>query len=275
MRSGGHNHEGYSTGSGAILIDVSEMKNFKLDKMTHIATIGPGLNNRELYSRLFKEGLTHVGGTCADVGLSGLVLSGGMGPLLRKVGLTCDSLISFEMVDAKGQVLEANRTNEHKDLFWAACGGGGGNFGIITSMKIKVFPAADVTWVNIGWDWDQPIDQVITAWQEFFSRQDRNWFSHLDLWSKNFPSDDLNKKPVKVLGMFWGTPQRAREQLAPLLKIGTPVIDKLELVGWDKAIQLMKIQQLFFSRTNRNTNPQEPLFSISCLPKQLGSSRAP
>ncbi len=61
IRSGGHNHEGYSTGNDAILIDVSEMKTLKVDKAANIATIQPGLNNLELYSLLFKEGLTHVG----------------------------------------------------------------------------------------------------------------------------------------------------------------------------------------------------------------------
>lgn len=240
IRSGGHNHEGYSTGSDAILIDVSEMKELKVDKATNIATIQPGLNNLELYSQLFKEGLTHVGGTCSEVGLSGLVLSGGMGPLLRKVGLTCDSLISVDIVDAKGQLIHATKDNEYKDLFWATCGGGGGNFGVITSMNIKVFPATDVTWFNIGWDWNQPIDQVIAAWQEFFGKPDRNWFSHLDIWSKAFPADQLKKQPIKVLGMFWGTPEKARELLAPLLSIGKPVIDKIELVDWDQSIRLIE-----------------------------------
>jgi FAD/FMN-containing dehydrogenase len=103
-----------------------------------------------------------------------------MGPLLRRVGLTCDSLISFEMVDANGKMIYAAKDNEHKDLFWATCEGGGGNFGIMTSMKIRIYPAADVTWFNIGWDWNQPIEQIIAAWQDFFATPDRNWFSHLD-----------------------------------------------------------------------------------------------
>ena len=240
IRSGGHNHEGYSTGNDAIVIDVSEMKELKVDKSTNIATIQPGLNNFELYSQLYKEGLTHVGGTCSDVGLSGLVLSGGMGPLLRRVGLTCDSLISIEMVDAKGRIIHATKDNEHNDLFWATCGGGGGNFGVITAMKIKVYPATDVTWFNIGWDWDQPIDQVIAGWQDFFAKPDKNWFSHLDLWAKPFPGEPLKKRPIKVLGVFWGTPEQARKQLAPLLSIGKPAVETIELVNWDKAIQAIE-----------------------------------
>lgn len=237
IRSGGHNHEGYSTGNGAILIDVSEMKEIKVDKNKQTATVQPGLNNLELYTRLFKDGFTHVGGTCSEVGISGLVLSGGMGPLLRRVGLTCDSLISVDIVDANGKILHASKDNEYSDLFWATCGGGGGNFGVVTQLEIKVFPANDVTWFNIGWDWNQPIEQVITAWQDFFAVEDRNWFSHLDVWAKPFPTDKLNKQPVKALGVFWGTPERARQLLAPLLKIGKPSVVTIEKVDWDKAIK--------------------------------------
>lgn len=240
IRSGGHNHEGYSTGNGVIIIDVSEMKDLKVDKSSNIATIQPGLNNVELYSQLFKQGLTHVGGTCSEVGLSGLVLSGGIGPLIRRVGLTCDNLISVDIVDAKGKVLHATKDNEYKDLFWATCGGGGGNFGVIASMEIKVYPVMDVTWFNIGWDWNQPVEQVIAAWQAFFSKPDKDWFSHLDLWGKPFPAEKLKKQPIKVLGVFWGPPEKAREKLAPLLSIGKPGVETIELVHWDKAIKLIE-----------------------------------
>ncbi len=107
IRSGGHNHEGFSIGTGAIVIDVSQMKNIEVDKEKSIAKLQPGITGGELYRALFKEGLTQVGGTCEDVGISGLILSGGMGPLLRWHGMSCDSLVSFEMVDAKGNVIQA------------------------------------------------------------------------------------------------------------------------------------------------------------------------
>ena len=267
VRSGGHHHEGYSTGNDAVLIDVSEMKALKIDKAKNIATIQPGLNNLELYSLLFKDGLTHVGGTCSEVGLSGLVLSGGMGPLLRRVGLTCDSLISVDIVDAKGNMIHASKDNEHKDLFWATCGGGGGNFGIITSMDIKVYPATDVTWFNIGWDWDQPVEEVIAAWQDFFGKPDRKWFSHLDLWSKNFPSDQLKKQPIKALGVFWGSPEQARERLAPLLEVGKPSIETIELVDWDRAIKLIEESTAVFL-TDKPTYKSTGAFAMESLPTE-------
>jgi FAD/FMN-containing dehydrogenase len=206
IRSGGHNHEGFSTGTDVVVIDVSEMKKVQVDKEKGVATVQPGITGGELYHTLFKEGLTQVGGTCEDVGISGLVLTGGMGPLARIKGLTCDTLVSFDMVDAHGNVITATADNEHKNLFWAACGGGAGNFGVLTSITLKVYPAKQVTWFNIGWNWDQPIEEVIAQWQKFFLNGDRRWFSHLDLWSKPFPSEKFDKQPVNALGVCFGTP---------------------------------------------------------------------
>jgi hypothetical protein len=240
IRSGGHHHEGYSTGSDVLVIDVSDMKEFKLDKQNNIATIQPGLTNLDLYSKLAQEGLTHVGGTCGDVGISGLILTGGMGPLLRRVGLSCDSLVALELVDAKGTLISATKDNEHKDLLWASCGGGGGNFGVITSMQIQVFGALEVTWFDIGWDWHQPIEDIITTWQNFFAKPDKNWFSHLDLWAQPFSSVEKNLLPVKALGIFYGDPSEARKQLAPLLNIGNPGHEVIKRVAWVEAMKLFE-----------------------------------
>lgn len=266
IRSGGHHHEGYSTGTGAIIIDVSEMKELHVDTATNIATAQPGLTNAELYSKLFEHGLTHVGGTCGEVSLSGLVLTGGMGPLLRRVGLGCDALISVDMVDANGTIIHAMKDNEHKDLFWATQGGGGGNLGVIVSMDIKLYQAPDVTWFNIGWDWDQPVEHVIAEWQNFFAKPDRNWFSHLDVWSKSFPTQKLNKQPIKVLGFFWGTPEQAREELARLLSIGKPTTEIFERVNWKQAIDSI-VESTAVFLTDKPEYKSSGAFAMNALPQ--------
>lgn len=282
IRSGGHNHEAFSTGTGTIVIDVSEMKQLQVDKAKSIAIVQPGITGGELYSKLYKVNLTQVGGTCSDVGISGLILTGGMGPLLRKQGLSCDNLLTFEMVDANGELLHATKDNAHKDLFWAACGGGGGNFGILTSMTIKVYPAKPVTWFNIGWDWNQPVDRVIAAWQDFFSKDDRRWFSHLDVWAKAFPTEKFNKQPVKALGVFWGTPEEARKELAPLLSIGKPNDQTIELVTWEKAIKLFEEATSVFITTKPEykstgafANQSLPPEAIAIINKTLQTSTSP
>lgn len=240
VRSGGHNHEGFSTGTDALVIDVSAMKAIQIDKAQGLATLQPGITGGELYRALFNEGFTQVGGTCEDVGISGLVLTGGMGPLARIHGLTCDNLVSLEMVNAEGKLIKVTADNEHKDLFWAACGGGGGNFGVVTSLVLKIFPAKPVTWFNIGWDWNQPIDKVISTWQEWYLKGDKRVFSHLDLWAKAFPGEEFKKQPIKALGVFYGTPEEAKKELGPLLAIGKPSDQTIEIVAWDKAIKLFE-----------------------------------
>lgn len=236
IRSGGHNHEGFSTGKG-LVIDVSQMKKVEVNPTNNIATIEPGITGGELYQLLYEKGLTQVGGTCADVGISGLVLTGGMGPLLRLHGLTCDTLLSFDIVNAKGEIITVTKENEYKDLFWACQGAGGGNFGIVTSIVLQTYPAKKVTWFNIGWDSNQSYTEVLETWQKLFADGDKKWFSHIDLWAKTFPNEKLNQWPLKVLGVYYGSPEDAKKDLMPFLKIGEPKEQTIDLVNWVQAIK--------------------------------------
>lgn len=266
VRSGGHNHEGFSTGSG-LVIDVSEMKKIQLAPSNDSVTVEPGITGGELYAQLFKKGLTQVGGTCKDVGISGLVLTGGIGPLLRKHGLTCDTLISFNMVLANGEMVYVTKDNQYKDLFWACCGGGGGNFGIVTSLVLHVFPAKQVTWFNIGWDWEQNFETVINKWQELFSNGDKKWFSHIDIWSKAFPAEKFKKQPLKVFGIYYGSPKDAKKDLAPLLKIGPPKDKVIERVDWDKAIRLFEESTSVYI-TDKPEYKSTGAFAMHPIPKE-------
>lgn len=266
IRSGGHNHEAFSTGKG-LVIDVSKMKKVEIDPTTNIATIQPGITGGELYQLLYKKGLTQVGGTCADVGISGLVLTGGMGPLLRHYGLTCDTLISLEMVNAKGDVITVTKDNEHKDLFWACQGGGGGNFGVVTSLVLQTYPAKKVIWFNIGWDWSQPFEEVIDTWQKLFANGDTKWFSHIDLWAKQFPTKELNELPLKVMGVYYGSPEEAKRDLLPLLKLGQPKEQTIELVDWVQAIHNFEDATAVFI-TEKPEYKSSGAYAMKPLPKE-------
>jgi|694.fasta_scaffold17714_10 FAD/FMN-containing dehydrogenase len=266
IRSGGHNHEAFSTGKG-LVIDVSYMKKVEIDRSKNIATIQPGITGGELYTLLYKEGLTQVGGTCADVGISGLVLTGGMGPLLRKHGLTCDTLRAFEMVNAKGDLIYVTKDNEHKDLFWACRGGGAGNFGVVTSIVLQVYPAQKVTWFNIGWDWDQPVEEIIERWQRLFANGDKKWFSHLDIWANSFPAEKLKKQPLKVLGVYYGSPEEAKKDLEPFLKIGTSKEQTIEPVDWVQAIRNFENATAVFL-TDKPEYKSTGAFAMTPLPKK-------
>lgn len=278
IRSGGHNHEGFSTGTG-LVIDVSQMKKVEIDAATKLARIQPGITGGELYNLLSKQGLTQVGGTCADVGISGLVLTGGMGPLIRKYGLTCDTLVELEIVDAKGEVLRATKNNEHKDLFWACQGGGAGNFGVVTSLVLQLYPAEKVTWFNLGWD--GLVEEVIETWQKQFADGDKKWFSHLDIWGAAFPAEKLKQKPLKVLGVYYGTPEEAKRDLEPFFKLN-PQTTSIERVDWVQAIRHFEEATAVFL-TDKPEYKSTGAFAMELLPKEaiqiivnsLKNSRSP
>lgn len=266
IRSGGHHHEGFSTGKG-LVIDVSKMKKVDVDLATNIATIQPGITGGELYQLLYEKGLTQVGGTCGDVGISGLVLTGGMGPLLRRYGLTCDTLIELEMVDAKGEIITVTKENEYKDLFWACRGGGGGNFGVVTSIKLQTYPAKQVTWFNIGWDFSVSFEEVLATWQTLFADGNKKWFSHIDIWAKQFPAEKLKKQPLKVLGVYYGTPEDAKNDLMPFLKIGQPKEQTIELVDWVQAVKNFEDATAIFL-TDKPEYKSTGAYAMKPLPKE-------
>ncbi|MHB1711155.1 MAG: FAD-binding oxidoreductase [Acidimicrobiales bacterium] len=182
-RSGGHSYGGYSTGNG-LVVDVTAMSAVSvLDRRSVLAggstgptaTVGSGTLLIDLYSRLSAAGVVLPGGSCPTVGIAGLTLGGGIGVVGRKYGLTCDNLLAFEIVTADGSVVRCDPGN-HEDLFWAGQGGGGGNFGIVTSFVFGVHPMPELSLFTLDWPWASAAD-VLGAWQA--------WAPHApdELWS--------------------------------------------------------------------------------------------
>ncbi len=138
VRAGGHNIGGASVCDGGLVIDLSRMKQIEVDPIKRTARTQAGLNLGEFDIATQAHGLATTMGVNADTGIAGLTLGGGFGKLGRKYGLSCDNLISAEIVTAEGRLLHVSAT-EHADLFWAIRGGGG-NFGIVTTFEYRLFP---------------------------------------------------------------------------------------------------------------------------------------
>ncbi len=137
VKSGGHCMEGFSCNNGGMVINLSSMNGIHwIDEET--VQLEPGCRLSEIYDALLPKKKIIPGGSCAGVGIGGLVLGGGYGLLARKFGLTCDSLAAVTMVDGMGKVLTASGND---DLLWACKGGNNGNFGVVTSLTFKVHPA--------------------------------------------------------------------------------------------------------------------------------------
>jgi len=142
IRSGGHNYEGYSNGNCTLVVDVSEMNEILLDENRNILHVQSGATNGQIYQFISSRGYPFPGGTCPTVGISGYATGGGWGLSCRWLGLGCDSLEEIELVNDKGCILKASR-DCNSDLFWACRGAGGGNFGVVTSMKFQMPPKVD------------------------------------------------------------------------------------------------------------------------------------
>lgn len=138
IKSGGHSFEGFSTNDGGLMLDLSGMNKPKYNKTTKRLTIQPGAKLGKVYEYLHQYGRLIPAGSCAGVGVAGLTLGGGYGFFARQLGLTCDSLQRVRMVDGKGQLHDSNNNPE---LLWGCKGGGNGNFGIITELEFKTYPA--------------------------------------------------------------------------------------------------------------------------------------
>jgi FAD/FMN-containing dehydrogenase len=136
VRGGGHSAPGYGTCDGGVVLDLSLMNNVFVDRVRKTARTGGGATWGDFNHATHAYGLATTGGIISTTGVSGLTLGGGIGYLTRGCGLSCDNLVSAEVVTADGRILVANEY-ENEDLFWALRGGSG-NFGVVTSLELAL-----------------------------------------------------------------------------------------------------------------------------------------
>jgi FAD/FMN-containing dehydrogenase len=136
VRGGGHSVAGKSVADGAMMIDLSLMKHVEISPSRQTALVQGGVTWGEFDREGEKFGLATTGGIISSTGVCGLTLGGGIGWLMGKHGLSCDNVISADLVNADGDHLSVDAAN-HEDLFWAIRGGGG-NFGIVTALEFRV-----------------------------------------------------------------------------------------------------------------------------------------
>jgi hypothetical protein len=142
VRGGGHSRLGYGMCDGGVVIDFSGMKRVDVDARKRVARAEAGALVRDLDQATQRFGLATTSGGCPTVGIAGLTLGGGEGQLMSKYGAACDNLLRAQFVTVDGRQVEASQ-NSNPDLFWAIRGGGG-NFGIVTTLEYRLHPLTDV-----------------------------------------------------------------------------------------------------------------------------------
>ncbi|KAF7433207.1 hypothetical protein PC9H_005157 [Pleurotus ostreatus] len=141
----GHSYAGHSTASEGISLDLRKMKEVKLDMKENTVTFDAGCQWGHVYGTLINgqhKGFVINGGRCPTVGVSGFLLGGGLSPFTRSFGMGSDTLMEADVVTADGKLITVKETDNPKSdkgkLFWALCGAGGGNFGVVVRLKLRV-----------------------------------------------------------------------------------------------------------------------------------------
>ncbi len=229
-RSGGHSYAGWSSTKG-LVVDVSRMATVAVSGTT--ATVGAGTRLIDLYSGLAAHGRTIPGGSCPTVGVAGLTLGGGIGVVARAYGLTCDNVQSLQIVTADGQIRTCDSAT-NPDLYWACRGGGGGNFGVVTSFTFRTHPVGDLVLFFLYWPWAQA-ERVISAWQSWAP------YGPDQLWSNmHLAAAPGGRTPtLEVGGTYIGSVGEAFAELEKLYaKTGAPSSHFLESTSWLNAMMV-------------------------------------
>ncbi|GAC1613388.1 MAG: FAD-binding oxidoreductase [Candidatus Dormibacteraceae bacterium] len=142
IRGGGHSVPGFGTWDEAVVIDLVRMRGVRVDPEKRTARAEGGATWGDFNAATHAFGLATTGGIISTTGVAGLTLGGGIGYLSRGFGLSCDNLISADVVTADGRFLIAS-AEENADLFWALRGGGG-NFGVVTALEFQLHPVKDI-----------------------------------------------------------------------------------------------------------------------------------
>jgi FAD binding domain len=153
---GGHDWADRAVPPGGLVIDLSQLRRVTVDARTRIATVAGGATAADVAGAAAARGLTAVVGMTGRVGMAGLTLAGGYGPLTGRFGLALDNLLGADVVLEDGRRVQVDATTE-PELFWALRGGGG-NFGVVTSMRIQLHPLEQVQAGVILFPWGEAVD---------------------------------------------------------------------------------------------------------------------
>lgn len=225
MRSGRHAlAKDFSQTNGGIVIDTGKMKDVMLDKEHGIATVQAGIRVGPLAKMLAQEGILASFGDSSTVGIGGISTGGGITVVQRITGLISDNIVGATIVNANGDILHVSG-KENPDLLWAIKGGGGGNFGIITSYTFTIRPAPfEVSIFEVVWPWEQ-LEVVIDAWQKWSPSVDERLGTLVEITPKSIGL-------LHSQGIFLGPKAELEKLITPLTDAGTPIkvfIDEVTL----------------------------------------------
>jgi FAD/FMN-containing dehydrogenase len=224
VKGGGHNVAGKAVSDGGVMVDLSPMDQVRVDPAARRARAGGGA----LWSTFDHEaqafGLACTGGVVSSTGVAGLTLGGGIGYFTRSFGLACDNLIGADVVTAAGRLVRATE-QENPELLWALRGGGG-NFGVVTSLEFQlheVGPMVAAATVFYGLDGAR---EVLTRYRDFAQAAPDAVACYAMVVNAppDFPAPHQGQAVLAIIACHCGDVDEGERLLAPLTALGEPVI---------------------------------------------------
>ena len=233
-RGGGHDWAGRALRHGGLVIDLTCMRHVEVDAAAKIATVAGGATGTDVSAAVTPHGLAAVTGNVGAVGMAGFLLAGGYGPLTTRFGLAVDNLLGAELVLADGRIVWAD-ASQNSDLFWAILGGGG-NFGVVTSMRIRLHPVSEILAGIILFPWSEA-RSVLRGYGEMMASAP----DELSMLAGILPGPDGS--PVIFLGPIWsGRPEEHERVIAQLQSLGAPILTQIAPMTYSNLLGIYDAQ---------------------------------
>jgi len=191
VKGGGHSYAGYCLNQGGVMLDMSLMDQVEVDAKSMTVKIGGGTRWLAVYEALTKVNRDFIvmGGICPTVGVCGYIMGGGMNIASRSLGLGIDSLEALTIMTADGVIHELSSSQalseNLKDLWWAVRGGGGGNFGIVLSITLKIVILKTLTIGSLSWNERAKFEEAVPTVYKTLKRE-----TAIDaVWTKAGPGE--------------------------------------------------------------------------------------
>jgi hypothetical protein len=222
---------------GALLLKTSQMATVDIDPQRRTARVGPGAIWEQVNVAAARFGLAALAGRCGTVGVTGYTLGGGTGWLSRKFGYAADSVVRAEVVTADGRLVKAS-ADENPDLFWALRGGGG-NFGVVTSLEFRLFPAARLFAGMSLYPLERAFETMSVYRQWALVEPDEMNTAVMVMRLPPHPSvpeQFRGKRFLTIRAFYLGSEAEGRRVLAPLLDAaGPPLLDGFRMMRFPEA----------------------------------------
>jgi FAD/FMN-containing dehydrogenase len=225
VRGGGHGVAGHALCDGGLVIDLSQMRGVEVDPERRTARAQGGCTLGDLDRATQRHGLATPLGVVTETGIAGLTLSGGIGHLRRRHGLSCDNLVSAQVVTADGGLLTAS-DSDNEDLFWALRGGGG-NFGVVTSLEYRLHRVGPEVFVCLVFYPAAHAGEVLRAGERYLSDDAVSplaFFGRVPA-GEEFPPESHGHPFVALLALHPGEPAQGERLLGPLRQVTDPIAD--------------------------------------------------